>query len=116
MRENEPDSLPFDSPEQENVRLKDQNRRLRRLLEVHGIAIPQLAAPEKAPVRLSLWRTPSIAKNALGSASLSSAVSFASRGCLRSAMGEGRELGLFAGGCEGLESHSSQPSGRSKTD
>jgi superfamily II DNA or RNA helicase len=52
MRENEPDSLPFDSPEQENVRLKNENRRLRRLLEVHGIAIPQLAAPEKAPVGL----------------------------------------------------------------
>ena len=51
MRENDPDSLPFDSPEQENVRLKEENRRLRRLLEVHGIAIPQLAAPEQAPVR-----------------------------------------------------------------
>ena len=36
MRENEPDSLPFDSPEQETVRLKDENRRLRRLLEVES--------------------------------------------------------------------------------
>ena len=52
MRENEPDSLPFDSPERENVRLKDENRRLRRLLEVHGIAIPQLSPPEQAPVRI----------------------------------------------------------------
>jgi superfamily II DNA or RNA helicase len=54
MCENETDSLPFDSPEQENARLKDENRRLRRLLEVHGIAIPPLAATEQAPVTVRL--------------------------------------------------------------
>ena len=49
MRENEPDTLPFESPEQENARLKDENIRLRRLLDAHGIAIPQLCSPEKLP-------------------------------------------------------------------
>jgi superfamily II DNA or RNA helicase len=52
MRENDSDSLPFDSPEQETVRLKEENRRLRRLLEVHGITIPQLPPPQQAPVRV----------------------------------------------------------------
>jgi len=36
-------SLSFDSPEQENERLREENARLRRLLEIHGIPIPQLA-------------------------------------------------------------------------
>src|SRR5512133_1079972 len=58
MQENESDSLPFDSPERENARLKDENRRLRRLLEVHGIAIPQSAAPKQAPVTLGFPEAP----------------------------------------------------------
>src|SRR5712691_11311256 len=41
-------SLPFESPEQENIRLQEENARLRRLLAVHGIPIPQLA-PENPP-------------------------------------------------------------------
>ena len=49
MRENEPGALPFESPEQENARLKDENSRLRRLLDAHGIAIPPLCSPEKLP-------------------------------------------------------------------
>jgi hypothetical protein len=39
-------SLPFESPEQENTRLREENARLRRLLATHSIPIPQLA-PEK---------------------------------------------------------------------
>ena len=35
-------SLPFEPPEQENARLREENTRPRRLLAVHGIAIPQL--------------------------------------------------------------------------
>jgi hypothetical protein len=50
MRENKSGALPFDSAAQESARLKDENRRLRRLLEVHGIAIPQLTATPQAAV------------------------------------------------------------------
>ena len=44
MTENGSDSLPFEPPEQENVRLREENARLRRLLAVHSIPIPQLLA------------------------------------------------------------------------
>src|SRR5438067_5092405 len=42
MTENGSDSLPFERPEQENVRLREENARLRRLLAVHSIPIPQV--------------------------------------------------------------------------
>src|SRR5450755_3461737 len=42
MTENGSDSLPFEPPDQENVRLREENARLRRLLAVHSISIPQL--------------------------------------------------------------------------
>ena len=45
MSENASESLPFESPEQENIRLREENARLRRLLTAHSIAIPQ-PAPE----------------------------------------------------------------------
>ena len=48
MTENGSESLPFEPPEQENIRLREENARLRRLLTVHSIAIPQLA-PENPP-------------------------------------------------------------------
>src|SRR5271165_1310587 len=48
MTENGSDSLPFEPPDQENVRLREENARLRRLLAVHSIPIPQLA-PENPP-------------------------------------------------------------------
>jgi superfamily II DNA or RNA helicase len=41
MSEHDSVSLPFESPEQENARLREENARLRRLLAVHGIAVPQ---------------------------------------------------------------------------
>src|SRR5712692_3434733 len=44
-------SLPFESPEQENIRLRDENARLRRLLAVHSILIPQLA-PDPHPTEM----------------------------------------------------------------
>ena len=43
MTENGSDSLLFEPPEQENIRLREENARLQRLLAVHGIPIPQLA-------------------------------------------------------------------------
>src|SRR5437762_9985139 len=48
MTENGSGSLPFESPEQENIRLRAENARLRRLLAVHSIPIPQLT-PENPP-------------------------------------------------------------------
>ena len=48
MTENGSESLPFEPPEQENIRLREENARLRRLLAVHSISIPQLP-PENPP-------------------------------------------------------------------
>jgi hypothetical protein len=48
MTKNGSESLPFEPPEQENIRLREENARLRRLLAVHSIPIPQLA-PENPP-------------------------------------------------------------------
>ena len=45
MSENGSASLPFEPPEQENTRLREENARLRRLLAIHSIPIPQ-AVPE----------------------------------------------------------------------
>src|SRR5260370_2091415 len=48
MTENGSESLPFEPPEQENIRVREGNAGLRRLLAVHSIPIPQLA-PENPP-------------------------------------------------------------------
>src|SRR5580692_2402214 len=48
MTENGSGSLPFEPPEQENIRLREENARLQRLLAVHGIPILQLT-PENPP-------------------------------------------------------------------
>ena len=48
MTENGSDALPFEPPEQENIRLRDENARLRRLVSVHSIPIP-LLVPENPP-------------------------------------------------------------------
>ena len=49
MTENGSESLPFEPPEQENIRLREENARLRRLLTVHSISIPQLV-PDNPPL------------------------------------------------------------------
>lgn len=51
MTENDSGSLPFESPEQENALLREENTRLRRLLAVHGIAIPQLMPANPPPAK-----------------------------------------------------------------
>ena len=51
MTENGSDSLPFEPPEQENVRLREENARLRRLLSVHSIPIPQFATEPPPPTK-----------------------------------------------------------------
>ena len=51
MTENGSDSLPFEPPEQENIRLREENARLRRLLAVHSIPIPQLPAQNPPPTK-----------------------------------------------------------------
>src|SRR5271166_3659857 len=50
MTEKSSESLPFEPPEQENIRLRDENARLRRLLSVHSIPIPILV-PENSPAQ-----------------------------------------------------------------
>jgi superfamily II DNA or RNA helicase len=72
MSENDLDSLPFEPPEQENIRLREENARLRRLLAAHSIPIPQFipeattqavdtAVPvnkeERARKRIALFRS-----------------------------------------------------------
>src|ERR1700688_1426466 len=51
MTENGSGSLPFESPEQENIRLQEENTRLRRLLADHGIPIPQVATENPPPTK-----------------------------------------------------------------
>ncbi|HEY6344067.1 MAG TPA: DEAD/DEAH box helicase family protein [Bryobacteraceae bacterium] len=61
MTENGSESLPFEPPEQENIRLREENARLRRLLAAHSIPIPQLA-PEKPPPTKALDPAPPVDK------------------------------------------------------
>src|SRR3984893_14831052 len=58
MTENGSESLPFQPPEQENIRLREENARLRRLLAVHSIPIPQLAGENPPPVKAVETATP----------------------------------------------------------
>jgi hypothetical protein len=51
MTENGSELLPFEPPEQENIRLREENARLRRLLSVHSIPIPQLASENSPPAK-----------------------------------------------------------------
>ena len=61
MTENGSESLPFEPPEQENIRLREENARLRRLLAVHSIPIPQLA-PENQPPTKTFETAPPVDK------------------------------------------------------
>src|SRR5204862_686576 len=61
MTENGSESLPFEPPEQENIRLREENARLRRLLAAHSIPIPQLA-PEKATPTKAVEPAPPVDK------------------------------------------------------
>ena len=51
MTDNGSESLPFELPEQENIRLREENARLRRLLAIHSISIPQLAPENLIPAK-----------------------------------------------------------------
>lgn len=51
MAWNDSASLPFEPPEQENIRLREENARLQRLLAVHGIPIPQAALEKPVPTK-----------------------------------------------------------------
>jgi hypothetical protein len=61
MTENGSDSLPFEPPEQENIRLRDENVRLRRLLAVHRFPIPQIA-PASPPITETVETAPPLDK------------------------------------------------------
>jgi superfamily II DNA or RNA helicase len=53
MTGNDSGSLPFESPEQENARLREENTRLRRLLATHSIAIPQWTPTIPSPAKVA---------------------------------------------------------------
>jgi len=61
MTENDSGSLRFESPEQENARLREENARLRRLLTVHSIAIPQFV-PTNPPAPRAAETAPPVDK------------------------------------------------------
>ena len=61
MTENGSGSLPFDPPEQENIRLREEDARLRRLLAVHSIPIPQ-PGPENPPPTRTVETAPPVGK------------------------------------------------------
>jgi len=58
MTENGSESLPFESPEAENRRLREENARLRRVLAVHGIAIPPPPPENQPPTKTAETATP----------------------------------------------------------
>ena len=58
MKKNGSDSLPFEPPEQENIRLREENARLRRLLAAHSIPILQIAPLNPPPAKIAEAREP----------------------------------------------------------
>ena len=112
MTENGSESLPFEPPEQESIRLREENARLRRLLAVHGIPIPQLAPENPPPTKTVETGVPDGQAGACQKKNrdVSKPVS-RERRCLRTAMGEGRQrVGICAGSREGLEGYQQKPS------
>jgi superfamily II DNA or RNA helicase len=51
MKENASGYFPFESPDEENRPLREENARLRRMLSVHGIAIPPLPPANPPPAK-----------------------------------------------------------------
>jgi superfamily II DNA or RNA helicase len=51
MTESASESLPFESPDEETRRLREENARLRRALTVHGIPIPPLSPANPLPAK-----------------------------------------------------------------
>jgi hypothetical protein len=62
MTENSSGSLQFEPPEEENIRLREENARLRRLLAVHSIPIPQ-PTPEHPPPTKTVETAPPVDKD-----------------------------------------------------
>jgi len=51
MADNDSESLSFEPPKQENIRLGEENARLRRLLAVHSIPTPHRAPVNSLPTK-----------------------------------------------------------------
>jgi hypothetical protein len=62
MTEYRSEFLPFEPPEQENIRLRDENARLRRLLAAHSIPIPHLA-PDNQTLTKTIGTAPPVDKD-----------------------------------------------------
>jgi hypothetical protein len=45
------ESVSFEQRDEENQRLREENARLRRVLDAHGIAVPQLVPDDARPVQ-----------------------------------------------------------------
>jgi superfamily II DNA or RNA helicase len=58
MTENGSESLPFEAPDAENRRLREENTRLRRVLAVHGIAIPPPPPENQPPTKTAETASP----------------------------------------------------------
>src|SRR6266700_1544525 len=59
MTENSSDSLPFESPDEENRHLRVENAQLRRILTVHGIPAPSFTTRSSLPAKAAetvTWR------------------------------------------------------------
>ena len=54
-------SLPLETPEQENIRLRPENAHLQRLMAVHGIPISQFTL-EKTPPAVNVQTAPPVDK------------------------------------------------------
>jgi hypothetical protein len=117
MTENGSGSLSFESPELENIRLREENARLRRLLAVHSIPIPQLTH-ENPSLTKTVESVPPVdnEERQKENCAISQPVSREGR-CIRAAMGERRwPERICASGRKGLESYQQKPPGGPEED
>src|SRR6267142_521467 len=97
MTENGSRSLAFDSSDEENAHLREENARLRRLLTVHGISIPPLPPANPLPIKT----VETVASKSVPRKERYLCATVAERRW---------PVGIYAGRIERLESHSEEQS------